>query len=142
MITNFSKYIAAPLTMLALAGCGVSEPEIKKPVRETYVKDNFYNGELNASFLDRTNDPLGRELMIYDEDKDGQADLICGAGLVHWVAPGYTPKRFMTREGDTKTMTPEIQAAANKELQAEKDLAFLLHQENYRLQEQKKGEKQ
>ena len=137
MITNFSKYIAAPLAMLALAGCSASEREINKPIKETYVEDNFYNGELNASCLDRTNEPLGRELMIYDEDGDGKADVIAGAGLAHWITPGYTPKRFMTREGDTKTMTSEIQAAATRELQAEKDLAFLIHQENYRLQQEK-----
>lgn len=136
MITNFSKYIAAPLAILALTGCGI-EHKIKQPPKETsYVKDNYYDGELSASFLDRTNDPLGRDLMIYDEDRDGKADVIANAGLALWVAPGYTPKRFMIREGDTKIMTPKMQATATRELQSEKDLAFTVHQENYRLQEE------
>ena len=137
MIRNFSKYIAAPLTMLTMVGCGYSEPVIKEPIKESYVKDNFYNRELSASCLDRTNEPLGRELMIYDQDGDGKADVIGYGGLAHWVTPGHTPDRFMTREGDTNIMTPEIQAAATRELQAEKDLAFLIHQENYRLQQEK-----
>lgn len=134
MITNFSKYIAAPLAMLVLAGCG-SFPEEK--IREPNKKE-YENSPYQASMIDRTNEKhLGKDLFIDDENGDGKVDLIQFMGLARWVAEGYTSKNREVRKGFTKTMTPEIQAAANRELQAEKDLAFLIHQENYKLQQKK-----
>jgi hypothetical protein len=140
MITNFSKYtaplakyIAAPLAMLALAGCGAfSEDKIREPNEQEYQTGSYV-----ALLNDKTENKWGRNLFVVDEDGDGNVDVMQFMGVAHWVAKGYTPREYEFREGFTKTMTPEIQAAATRELQAEKDLAFLIHQENYRLQQEK-----
>lgn len=76
-------------------------------------------------------------MSVYDENNDSQADVIGRFGDALYIPSGYEPKRFIT-SARTRMMTPQMQEATTKLLQANKDLALLIDQDQYMVQQEKK----
>ena len=108
-IMNIARSGLVGLVLIApIIGC---TQKIYEPKREDY--NNYSAGLARCKFL-----------RVVDEDNDGEADIIGEIGSASFIAEGYQAKRYDTTYA--KIMTPEMRAAATKELHAERELQYLV----------------
>lgn len=120
---TIANYVRTGILALA-AGC-LGEQKLSEPKPTEYK-------ELAAVFLPFTSTYSG-VLYAHDENEDGQVDWIGLGPRVMFVALSHTPKAHVTEL--TRTMTPQMRAAASTLLKANQDLALLIDQEEFRLQQ-------
>ena len=121
-----TKTICALAAALTVGGCGIFDsPEIEKPFKEDYQIQGAMVMKENCS-----------SLYLEDKDRDGNVDSISKRGHAIFVAESYGGKMIVDEE--TIIMTPEMQEAANKELRADRELSYQVHQALYDAQEKNK----
>jgi len=74
-------------------------------------------------------------LVISNDNKDGQADVIHLFNDALYVPSGFTSKYFVT-SGGTRVMTPQMQEVASRLLKANRDLALLIDQGQHAVQQE------
>lgn len=121
---------ALPLTLTALALAGCSENKLRTVERDEYNSQNasirVYLGNEGKSL----NTTPSQDWFIQDFNGDGLADSIYRAGFHLYVAPEIA-ETVGVRAYDF-IMTPEIQQAATKALNADHDLSLLINNDIYR----------
>ena len=111
---------------LTVGGCGIFDsPEIEKPFKEDY--------QIQGAMVMKG---ICSSLYLEDNDRDGNVDSISKMGHAIFVAESYGGN--MKVDEDTIIMTPEMQEAANKELHADRELSYQVHQALYDAQEKNK----
>lgn len=123
---TIANYVRAGIVGLALAGC-LNELKLSEPKPAEYKK---MPGIVNLPMASKYS-----QLYIHDEDGDGQADWLGKHLNVKYLATGYRPKKGITEER-MRTLTPQMRAAASALLKANQDLALLIDQEEFRLQQE------
>lgn len=126
---------AVGLIGLAGKGCWEIGQHMDRPLPVVQYSRDFFSKEPCSMVREYTTDSTGRDRFIVDENGDGQADVIVFQNYVNWIAEGHKTDRWTIPE--TKTMTPEIRDAATKALKSDQDLAFLLNQRAYQLDQNK-----
>jgi hypothetical protein len=99
------------LVGLALCLPGCMERRMPEPVRSNYDQ---YGAAYRGSQYSR----------IFDEDKDGKADIIAELNEAKFIAEGHKSERFFT--DNAIVMTPQLRDAATRELHAERDMLYLM----------------
>ena len=121
-----NKTICALAAALSIGGCGIFDsPEIEKPFKEDY--------QIQGAMVMKG---ICSSLYLEDNDRDGNVDSISKMGHAIFVAESYDGKMIV--DEDTIIMTPEMQEAANKELHADRELSYQVHQALYDAQEKNK----
>ncbi|MBT6774246.1 hypothetical protein HOA91_02645 [Candidatus Woesearchaeota archaeon] len=121
-----NKTICALAAALSIGGCGIFDsPEIEKPFKEDY--------QIQGAMVMKG---ICSSLYLEDNDRDGNVDSISKMGHAIFVAESYGGN--MKVDEDTIIMTPEMQEAANKELHADRELSYQVHQALYDAQEKNK----
>ncbi len=142
---SIGRATLAGLAVLSLNGCEFFEnPVARNPTRDEFDKHwgtvslvRPEEGDENSAFPNIWN----RD--IRDLDGDGLADAITSGFRAYWVAEGYqgTGGVYRGKNGvsvlteNARIMTPEIRAAATRALNGDQDLAYLIAQENYSLEQ-------
>ena len=121
-----NKTICALAAALSIGGCGIFDsPKIEKPFKEDY--------QIQGAMVMKG---ICSSLYLEDNDRDGNVDSISKMGHAIFVAESYGGN--MKVDEDTIIMTPEMQEAANKELHADRELSYQVHQALYDAQEKNK----
>ncbi len=130
MKNKLTKLVMIGVTSMYLAGgCTeiFKEKELEKPKREDF--SCVYGGVLNE-FKSHIN-----QMYIMDKDCDGEADSLF-YGSPYFVAPGHEDK--FHRSEYARPLTGELREAATKAMKADQELYFLIAQDRYQVQEEKK----
>ncbi len=118
----------------------LSKPEeLVEPKREDFDKNWAKSCAAVRIPLIATVDDIGGDFYIRDLDNDNTADSMSFAGCPRWIADGY--QNQVSINPDTRVMTPEIRDAATEALHADRELGFLVAQEEYRLAKEEREKK-